>query len=214
MSETTERTAYGPSKFQGEKFAPYALVLGQFAFAWNDYHEQLGKIFAFLTIGNAIRSLSAWGVISSDRTKRDVLLAAVGIADESFSKFPRLHEDVVWLVGVGTALEEHRNNIIHAPLTTIDNAIVAVLSKVAYGSVQPANPFNRRAARLTEETRGKDLLNELREYRDAASRYGQYADLIAKCLTTKNAPPPWPDRPLRLHHEKKPRNRGRRTVQE
>jgi len=206
MSETAEGTAHGPSKFLGEKFAPYALALGQFAFAWNDYHEQLGKIFAFLTTGNAVRSLSAWGVISSDRTKREVLLAAVGIADESFSRFPRLHEDVVWLVGAGTALEEHRNNIVHSPLTTIDNAIVAVLSKVAYGSVQPANPFNRRAARLTQETRGKDLLNELHEYRDAASRYGQYAGLIAQCVTLRTATP-WPDRPRRLHAGKK--NRGR-----
>lgn len=212
------QTFYGPSQFEEARFAPYALAVGQFAFAWNDYHEQLGQIFALLTAAKGssplgVRLLSAWGAVSNDRVKREMLLAVIEIADESYTKFPSLHEDVKWLVNVGTQLEEHRNNIIHAPYSAMDNALVAALSKVAYGSIQPSNTFNKRAARLRDAIGGKELLQVLHEYRDTAARYGEFARLIAQCLRP-NSKAPWPDRPLRLGHEKKSKSRGRHTIRD
>src|SRR6185312_15033919 len=102
-----------------EKFAPYALAIGQMALAWNELHEALGVLFAKSLVVGQERNLQVaaiWGAVTSDRQKRLLLGASINhIGEEEHRKFPRLASDVLYLLERANSLEDRRNNVIHSP---------------------------------------------------------------------------------------------------
>jgi len=147
-----------------KKLDSHARALGQAALAWNDLHEWLGFMFASLSAWNhgvLNGHLLVWHAVASDRSKREMLLA---IARFWLREKPRDFEAVKWLVDKATALEDDRNNIVHAPIwsSKIDEAI---LPSGTWGNV--------RALKL--QKRNTPLIAEYRYVRDTAIVLRNYA---------------------------------------
>lgn len=193
------------SPFQGKKFRPFALAIGQMNMAWNDLHEDLGLLFQriFLQtpmqIGMPGRVRTAWGLISSDRQKRILL---EGLADHlgeaRHRKFPTLADDLKFLAKCGTRLEDKRNDVIHAPILALRNALAAGLLGQEYGEVV-ANTLNHRGRKLAgpASRSGRELLATIRLYRDYATALSVYAEAIRFAWIAREAGRrrAWPKRP-------------------
>ena len=128
----------------------HAADVGSVAIAWNELHSALGELFAEVVdrTGRSM-ALAIWEAVSSDRSKRAMLLAAcsVGLDDCRFTK------EVVWTAGQADDLENRRNNAIHAPYSlTIDDGALKMIPYVFGG--------NQRARNL----HGRDLGVELESY--------------------------------------------------
>jgi hypothetical protein len=167
---------------------PYFLELGKLVFAWNVLHDQLGAIFTTV-FGNSTRvGLGVWHSVQSDRTQRKMLRIAV-----SDNVDPRERtiaavkcKDILWLVDQVNNLADKRNSAIHSSYTFF----------TAYGSGDSKTQFipnfmfgNPRASKLKD----KDLLKELRWYRQQAEVFYLYAFDIWAAMAFSE---PWPDRPV------------------
>jgi hypothetical protein len=110
-------------------------------------------------------------------------------------KFERAAEDVRWAIGQADALEDRRNDIVHAPLHLVTPMKVfregITKTEVIRGAhVEPHNWFlNYRARKLT----GKELLSEFRWVRDTALTLRGYLDEIDANLRFEHGA--WPRRP-------------------
>jgi hypothetical protein len=191
------------SPFTKKKFHPYALAIGQFGLAWNDLHEALGLLFVEAThrgasgIASGIRISAVWGSVTSDRQKRLMLEAAINwTIPAEHKKSPRIAEDVLWLISRGHSLEDKRNDVIHAPLGEIENALAAGMMGIQMGEIVPtATAFNKRARNLGASTRktGKRLLPQIRLYRDYASAMAAFARALDR--EWKHPTGSWPEKP-------------------
>ncbi len=161
-------------------FRPYVTALGQLTLAWNDLHETLAILFCSVMGGGFVNQfLAVWHALKSDRSQRDILLAAVtsGLIEGGP---PRLLADVTWICNQANALEDTRNTALHSPLWG---------SKWLSTTIQPAVGLGHvRAGRLA----GKDLLVEFRWCRDAATVLRNFAMEIDVVLSRGG---PWTNRP-------------------
>jgi hypothetical protein len=189
------RTRRYVENIKAKKLYGHARALGQAALAWNDLHEWLGFMFASLSARNhgiLNGHLLVWNAVASDRSKREMLLA---IANYWLRKHPRDFEAVKWLVDKTTALEDDRNNVVHAPIwsSKLDNVI---LPNATWG--------NARALKL--EKKNPVLLAEYRHVRDTALALRNYAYDLYHALG--NDPRfAWPQKPVlpkRPHQQKPP----------
>lgn len=115
-----------------------------------------------------------WQSAAFDRPKRTMLEAAVlNLSVRESESNPKAADDVVWLLRRVDALEEDRNNAIHAPLST-QGGLVSALFGYEEGIVAEDVWGNKRAAKL----KGKDLLTEYRVCRDTALILRDYAEAI------------------------------------
>jgi hypothetical protein len=149
---------------KAKKLDNHDRALGQAALAWNDLHEWLGFIFASLSVGRdgVLNShVLVWHAVASDRSKREMLLA---IAKFWLREKPRDFNAVKWVVDKATALEDDRNNVVHAPIWS-SRLDTVVLPQGTWGNV--------RALKL--EKKNSSLMAEYRYVRDTAVVLRNYA---------------------------------------
>jgi hypothetical protein len=167
---------------------PYALAVGQVAFAWNDLHEELAMLF-IAVMGSIVhkKALATWNAVEFDRPKRKMLLAAIAQStEEEIKARPELIEDTKWLLAQAEALEDTRNDCVHSPLFATGYLakllIAAAMEGVRFLPVVPqTNLGNRRALKLAERS---NLLAEMRWCRDQAEALSRYTSALARAVAT------------------------------
>lgn len=157
--------------------------------AWNDLHEELGWLYCSLMGGGVVNQLIAtWAAVTNDRLKRDMLISALEKEHHGFREtFPRLQEDVLWLVHRTQSLEDDRNNIVHSPLTLggtySEKGLTKLIPRLAGGNV--------RARKL--QAKAQELLPEFKRVRDSTIMLRNFCQFVLWGLG--DARSPWPDRP-------------------
>jgi hypothetical protein len=210
-------------------FAPYTTGIGQVALAWNDLMDELGGLFTTLipTGGDDFLILEKiWNVPKADRQKRDLLDAVVNYAvayDFNHPKGFKIVEDLKWIMNRANALEDARNNAIHASLYLWGSGASAkFMGDVPYdGNWIRASPFS--GSPRTKKLREADLLKEYRWCRLAAVRLRDFVYEATMCLwrlrQQKETPwldrPKWPVQPRRNppQDQRRPDGTGRRSRQ-
>ena len=193
------------TEFQSKRFRPYALSVGQMNLTWNDFHEALGTLFLKLMVDHPrkLRDLRRcrvlWGAISSDREKRKLVEVLADNFDATrYPTVPTLTEDLKFLVRRGHSLEDRRNDVIHAPVFLVNNALVAGAMGVQCMDIVPSR-FSARGQRLKGPAHraGRELLAAIRLYRDYAAALSKYASDINDAWLARDTKRrrAWPRRP-------------------
>jgi len=198
------RPSWQGDRFTEAVYKPHVVAIGQLALSWNDLHEKLGEIFVVVMEGNTaddnedvlFQIATVWSAASSDRTKREMLDAAVKNAPElNGGPFPSLRDDIRWLLGRATALEDTRNDIIHAPLISLGKLVRSALASHALPAVLPNLLLqNSRAGKLVRRNRTEELSTDFRWCRDSILILRDFAVDLRLGLTVEGRA--WPDRPL------------------
>jgi hypothetical protein len=172
---------------------------------WNDFHEALCTLFMKMMVDHPrkvrdlLRARILWGAISSDRQKRKLIEELVDyFGAEKYTAAPSLTEDLLFLARRGHDLEDKRNDVIHAPVSSIDHPLLAK----ALGA-QPeeiiAGSFNVRGRKLKgpANRRGRELLAAIKLYRDYATALSKYASDINDAWLDRDTKRrrAWPKRP-------------------
>ncbi len=174
--------------YTDKAFEPLALVLGQLTLVWNDLHESLAIVFCSVMGGGNIGHLLAiWHALNVDRAQREILKAAVksGLSPGQQNEVGRrkVTNDIIWLCDRANDIEDTRNDALHVPFwgtrTKGQKPIIAPLTGL--GHIR------------AEKFLGKDILSELRWFRDYASLLRNFAIEIDHALSDYKRP--WPDRP-------------------
>jgi len=153
-------------------FRPYVVALGELALAWNDLHSELSFLFALIVTGVSVDPTqhAVWNALKSDRSQRDMLVAAAKSRTEHKLKAEvEVLEDIIWMCGQINSLEDIRNNALHSPLFARrdDNGAVIVRPLVEFGHV--------RAQKLLK----KDILFEFEYCRDCSVLFTNFANWLA-----------------------------------
>jgi len=182
-------------RYSKPEFAPYAMALGQFAFAWNDLLHYMSTLFSVVTlerapqVGDAVNHVPThiWHAIKSDRSQRDMLLAA--IQHSKLSVDNNLAEDGKWLCDRVASLEDRRNDILHSPFILVQSQVVP-------------NTFwkNPRAQKLAK---AENLLEEIRSAGNTAVGLADFSSRLVTSLL--NSRTPWPERPIEQPRRHKPK---------
>jgi hypothetical protein len=133
-----------------------------------------------------------WHALKSDRSQRDILIAAAETTIRGAIPIPFL-EDIKWVCGQADKLEELRNNALHSPYwghIGMGNK-VTIMPNINLGHVRAGKLFS------------KNLLKEFRYCRDYCVLLSKFAWQMDCALSDLSLP--WPDRP-------KPPNRGETNV--
>jgi hypothetical protein len=168
------------------RFRPHALALGQLALAWNGLHETMALLFcSVMGGGTANQFLGVWHALKTDRSQRDILLAAAKNVYRGMIP-PTYLEDIEWLCGKADSLEDARNDALHSPLVAHRRTSGEIL-------VQPIIGLGHvRAKKLSE----KNLLKEFRWCRDRAVSLAGFAHAMAVAFSSlSDTTHPWPERP-------------------
>lgn len=183
-------------------FRPYVTAIGQAALQWNLLHEALAVLFMVIIKGDHVgQYLGIWAAVSSDRSKRDMLKAAIADvwvhpdAREERARLDIAKAKIKDLLGAIDGLEEVRNNVVHAPLQFERNAL-----RDDFGSVSPFTFLSNARARKLES---RHLMSEYRWCRDYALILGRFALDISDCISERTTT--WPETP-------RPPNRGQKTT--
>ena len=184
-------------------FQPYATALGQLVFAWNDLHVALAMLFCTIMAGDGFSNpaLAVWHGLKSDRSQRDILIAAArAVVLNGGSE--ELAEEVTWICKQADAIEEVRNNAVHSPLW-------GTLNQAGTAEIQPVTGLGHiRAAKLSRT----ELLSEFRWCRDAATTLRDHATRIDSEACQLMPLSDRPRLPVRAHPSaKKPRLRARKA---
>jgi hypothetical protein len=95
-------------------FRPYAIALGQLALAWNDLHLALAMLFCTVMGGGFVNQfLDIWNTLKSDRSQREILLAAAKLTFVNGGGSQKLAEEIEWICKRADALEDSRNDALH-----------------------------------------------------------------------------------------------------
>jgi hypothetical protein len=192
-----------PSEHTADRpFAPFAIEIGELTRSWNIFQENLGEIFAWIVNDlNPNIPLAVWYSTQNDRAQREMLRRAyASFGAVNNRQHPKAKEDIKWLLDRCDSLAEQRNDALHAPL------MLAISEPNKTIEVVPAYFLgNPRAIKL----KNKNILEELRWYRESAETLRQYALSISFHLRTDGTS--WPERPLMptlgQTHRRKPSNR-------
>lgn len=169
---------------------PFAQAIGAMSIEWNDMCEAFGLLFSRILYPHqpfSRTALAIWHSVINDRTQRDMLKAAAQLRTEEANRtFPRFGKDVEWVLKKANALADHRNNVVHAPLTfELDANLQAKTMKAADFFGHP------RAIRLE----GIDLVKEYDKMTSYAERLKLFARGIDAAMAFGLAVHPWPNRP-------------------
>jgi hypothetical protein len=167
--------------FTEDHFKPYAEAIGRATLAWNSLHEALGLVFWAITgEEDGFLALGLWNEIRVDRTKRDILLAAIKATQEDSDKWRKQSESVDFLCVKSGQIEDSRNNAVHSPLSF----------SLVSGEVLPSvHQGNARAIRLN----GHDVLKEFERLYETALLLRDYALVIEDAFRAE--PSSWPEIP-------------------
>jgi hypothetical protein len=138
---------------------------------------------------------TVWSAANSDRTKREMLEASLKNTFElEGGPFPRLADDIKWLLSRTTALEDTRNDIIRAPLISISGSVRNTLIAHAIPAVIPnLRMQNFRAGKLVDKNLTGELSTDFRWCRDSILILRDFALDLRLGLTVEGRA--WPDRP-------------------
>jgi hypothetical protein len=172
--------------------------------AWNALHEQLAAIFYKLLDRQVTRldeygmegdgderPIKLWTSSKFDRPKREMLKAVIDtLSDEEQAAFPKLAEEVTWILQRADSLEDARNDAVHSPLLLLGSTKVtqAIFGDMVIPDLMHGNPRSMKLAR-------KDLLIEFRWCRDTSLVLRDFASQTSGSLALGVAVFPWPDRP-------------------
>lgn len=187
--------------YTDKKFYPYMIALGQVISAWNESHQALSGLYSQLMGGGFVNQLVAtFDTIDSDRTKRKVLFTALEttatIKDDLRGSFIR--KEIDWTLKALTSLEDKRNDFAHSPVYALRNENKPLLI-LPEGSI--GHPRSRKLQKLLDEK--KNLITEMRIYRDDMITLSEHILYITACLGGESVP--LPSRPkLLFRQETKP----------
>ena len=156
-----------------------ATDLGHVAIEWNHLCGTLGWAFAALMLPKDTgTSLAAWGAITSDRSQRQMLAAAI---HAELAQTDKVRRGMQWALDEASKIGSRRDNIIHAPYKPEEDGDGGVRLVVAdlHG--------NRQVAYL----KNRDIETEMKAVRDAALALSGYvAALTQLLLRDERAPLP------------------------
>jgi hypothetical protein len=166
-------------------FEDYTLAVGKVAYAWNDFHEQLARLFVAVIMaeGTPQTGYAIWYSLDNDRIKRTILKAAIVAAPPvRWENRLTARDDLLWLMEKANGLSTHRDDAVHAPCGAMVSADGLEMASAFFSGHQ-------RAKNLT----GKSLLVEFDYCERLAETLSQFTTQSVVALHTSNAP--WPDRP-------------------
>jgi hypothetical protein len=169
-------------------FRPYAIALGQLALAWNDLHLALAMLFCTVMGGGFVNQfLDIWNTLKSDRSQREILLAAAKSTFVNGGGSQKLAEEIEWICKRADALEDSRNDALHSPLwaTPRGPGTSIVSPVVGLGHVRANKPL------------GKNLLTEFRWCRECSTLLRDYATELDFAVCRGRALPDRPKLPPR-----------------
>jgi hypothetical protein len=120
-------------RFTEAHFQPYVKAIGQLLLAWNDLHERLGNLFVMaMGAGWVDRPLAVWHSSVRDLAKRQMLKAAVShLTDSEVEHWPKLVEEILWILKVANSLEGLRDDSAHTPLrASMGHILTPAVSKI------------------------------------------------------------------------------------
>jgi hypothetical protein len=192
---------------------PYAAELGLLANAWNNLQTNLSSLFTlFLGAKNPYAAMAIWYSADSDVVQRNMLRALIR-AEGMYLPPPYKvsftadqAQDIFYILDeIDQKLRHKRNNAIHAPLMIITGVHG---EKVRNWAEPHFNEQNPRATPL----RGKDLIEEFRNYTAQIERLSKYAFQMWQALNPLyGGRTAWPERPPLLQVRNK-RRLGRRGI--
>jgi hypothetical protein len=193
-------------------FRPYAAEVGMLANAWNNLHSNLSSLFTLLlTAKNPHAAMAIWYSADSDVVQRNMLRALIK-AERMFIPPPLKAlisedqaQDILYVLDeIDQGLRHKRNNAMHAPLMIVSGVHA---DKVRHWAEAHFNDQNPRANPL----RGKDLIEEFRNYTQQIERLSLYVLQMWQALNPfYGARQSWPQRPpvLQAHNKKRSGRRG------
>lgn len=191
------------SPYANRRFRAYAQAIGEFSLAWNELHEAMGGLFMWAVTSGKLPSIgleqqlvAIWGDIANDRQKRTILTVALARTNpKEHKRFPKLSEDVGWIIERSNSLEEQRNNVLHSPLSQADDSFQSRVLGIPAGTVLPTGQLHYRAMRLSAavDKGGRELLGQIRFYRDYAVALTYYERRILRAWQNRQSA--WPTRP-------------------
>jgi hypothetical protein len=184
----------------GKILEEHAADIGHIALEWNALHDALGDLFVNTIDPHSGRTIvmAAWQSLGSDRSKRQMLERA---AFKKLGAEDRLYQEIKWICGELSSLEDKRNDAVHTPFAVL----------VEGGAFKAVPALWTRSPRA-QKVKGKDLKLELQSYRTNIQRLRLFAIRLIgfPALTTHGAA--WPERPA-LPRPAKSR-RARRKIPE
>lgn len=193
-------------------YRPYAIAIGQLILAWNGLHEKLGLLFVLLVqFGrpndpadlfpenddpHIARWAGLWSSAQFDRPKRAMLQALLNpILKTDLQAFPKLIEDMTWILKEADKLEDIRNNAVHAPLVWLGDhpALSYIIEKHKIDVIPDVTLANKRAMNVAAKAANKGLLREYRWARSACLILRDFTAQIGGALSVEGAT--WPRRP-------------------
>jgi hypothetical protein len=169
-----------------EAFDAYAVAVGRVSVIWNHFHFTLGGLFAVIIGGDAELILAAWDSIENDRTKREMLRAAINAASpERWKQTPKAAADLLWVLGRAETLSDVRNDAMHA-LVSLHHGAETVEVTVAL----PAR--GKREKKLIDRVaKGRKLHDEFRKCERDADALSAFVFLATGALGMPDRPD-WP----------------------
>jgi hypothetical protein len=131
--------------------------------------------------------------VPSDRIQREMLRASLEARYADTTSKPREYEEIIWVLNQLQSLAGKRNTALHLPIIFVNDLIARTENDI---EIMPHYFFGNPHAK---QLRGKDLIQEIRWYRDHISKLAEYAG----CLHYSVAFPDYtlPDRPQLLPRE-------------
>lgn len=190
-------------------FRPYNAEVGNLAVNWNHLQHNLSALFQLLLrSADGYAGKAIWHSADSDFVQRKMLRALIEldekVMDPSRQKTlePHHRREILWILNqIDESLRHKRNNAIHAPLMIVRGVYGGEVRAWAEAILDPQNP-------KAKALRGKDLIEEFRDYTALAEVLAAYSARVWRALDAP-ASHPWPKRPL-LPQAHKRKRRARR----
>lgn len=190
------------NQYDSSEFEPYVIAIGQLALAWNDLQDFCGYMFSVFSVpfvpgGDFFdeSALHIWSSIKSDRSQRDMLKALANhLSDDWRRNFPKLSDELIWIMDRIGELENSRNDAIHSPLMKASGLVGILLRRHRPTTTELIRPnsfsFNPRAISLQKR---ESILDEFYYCRDRAIVLREYATSIVRSVLSPDHT--WPERP-------------------
>lgn len=186
-------------RFGERGFEPYVTAIGRLTLAWNSLHEAMARTFLILLAGanpdpdddRWAKVQEMWHSVRSDLAQREMLRAvAKNPTTKELESFPRLGEDIDWLISDVNVHSGARNDAIHSPLILVSGKNpLSTLEGRAFRIMPQYMGGNKMARRLLE----RELLADFRWCRDRTLVYRDFLAYVNRSLASASAP--WPRRP-------------------
>lgn len=191
-------------------FRPYSTEIGHLATSWNQLHHNLSSIFTVILSAKHYKYAEAiWYSTDSDFAQRKMLRSLIQV-DQGLLPYkrylkPQQAEAILWILNqIDQKLRHDRNNAMHAPLVILTSIRDGGIHNSVEAHFSALNP-------RTKSLRGKDLLQEFREYAAHARMLARYSYEVWAGLGAPFWRASWPKKPKlpQAHRKKRSTRPGR-----